>query len=48
MNSLTAALAKKRILLAAHRGISAGNIPCNTVEAYEAAVASGRTLSSLT
>ena len=33
MNSLTAALAKKRILLAAHRGISAGNIPCNTVEA---------------
>ena len=41
MNSLTAALAKKRILLAAHRGISAGNIPCNTVEAYEAAIAFG-------
>ena len=41
MNSLTSALAKKRILLAAHRGISAGNIPCNTVEAYEAAIAFG-------
>ena len=41
MNSLTSALAKKHILLAAHRGVSAGNVPCNTVEAYEAAIAFG-------
>lgn len=41
MNSLISALAKKHILLAAHRGVSAGNVPCNTVEAYEAAIAFG-------
>jgi len=33
--------AKKKILLAAHRGISAGNIPCNTLAAYEIALRQG-------
>ena len=33
--------AKKKILLAAHRGISAGNIPCNTLASYEVALKQG-------
>ncbi|HHT54073.1 MAG TPA: glycerophosphodiester phosphodiesterase family protein [Clostridiales bacterium] len=31
----------KRILLAAHRGISGGNIPCNTLAAFEIALRQG-------
>lgn len=34
-------LDKKGILLAAHRGYCAGNIPCNTLPSYEAALQSG-------
>lgn len=33
--------AKKKILLAAHRGVSGGNIPCNTIPAYEIALKQG-------
>ena len=33
--------AADRILLAAHRGVSGGNIPCNTLEAYEIALRQG-------
>ncbi|MBP3918812.1 MAG: glycerophosphodiester phosphodiesterase family protein [Clostridia bacterium] len=33
--------AKQRILLAAHRGVSGGNIPCNTLAAYEIALRQG-------
>lgn len=33
--------AAKHILLAAHRGVSGGNIPCNTLEAYEIALRQG-------
>ncbi len=33
--------AKKNILIVAHRGVSAGNIPCNTVPAYETALKQG-------
>jgi len=33
--------AAERILLAAHRGVSGGNIPCNTLEAYEIALRQG-------
>ena len=35
------ASAKERLLLVAHRGVSGGNIPCNTIAAYEAAVRQG-------
>jgi len=30
--------AKDHILLAAHRGVCGGNIPCNTLEAYQIAL----------
>lgn len=33
--------AAERVLLAAHRGVSGGNIPCNTLEAYEIALRQG-------
>ncbi len=32
---------KKGVLIAAHRGSAAGNIPCNTIAAFEAAVRQG-------
>lgn len=32
---------KNKVLIAAHRGASAGNIPCNTIPAFEAALAMG-------
>ena len=34
--------ARDRLLIVAHRGSSAGNIPCNTLAAYKAALAEGR------
>lgn len=40
MNSIREA-AGKRILIAAHRGVSGGNIPCNTLQAYEIALRQG-------
>ena len=33
--------AQKRIIITAHRGVSGGNIPCNTIAAYEAALRQG-------
>ncbi len=33
--------AAERLLIAAHRGVSGGNIPCNTIAAYEIALAQG-------
>ena len=33
--------AKKNILIVAHRGVSGGNIPCNTMPAYEIALMQG-------
>lgn len=33
--------AMERIIIAAHRGTSGGNIPCNTIVAYDAALAHG-------
>ncbi len=33
--------ARERVLLAAHRGASAGNIPCNTLAAYDIALRQG-------
>ena len=41
MNPLYSLIEKKRILLTAHRGVCAGNIPCNTAESYEAAIIQG-------
>lgn len=35
------AIAKKRTLIAAHRGSASGNIPCNTIAAFDAALAFG-------
>ena len=35
------AIEKKGVLVAAHRGVAAGNIPCNTLPAFEAALAQG-------
>ncbi len=35
------AAARERILLAAHRGVAGGNIPCNTLAAYEIALRQG-------
>ena len=34
-------LASDKVLIAAHRGVSAGNIPCNTIEAFKAALNHG-------
>ena len=39
--------ADKRILLAAHRGISGGNIPCNTIAAFEIALRQGADIMEL-
>ena len=33
--------AQDRIIITAHRGVSGGNIPCNTIAAYDIAVADG-------
>ena len=33
--------AQKRIIITAHRGVSGGNIPCNTIAAYDAALTHG-------
>ncbi len=33
--------AQERIIITAHRGVSGGNVPCNTIAAYDAAVAHG-------
>ena len=33
--------AKEKIILVAHRGVSGGNIPCNTITAYETALKQG-------
>ena len=33
--------AKEKILVVAHRGVSGGNIPCNTLAAYEIALKQG-------
>ena len=33
--------ASEQIMIVAHRGVSGGNIPCNTIPAYEAALAQG-------
>lgn len=35
------AAAAERVLIAAHRGVAGGNIPCNTLEAYEIALRQG-------
>lgn len=40
MTDLRAASAE-RVLVAAHRGVAGGNIPCNTLEAYEIALRQG-------
>ena len=34
-------VAKEKIIITAHRGVSGGNIPCNTIAAYDAALAHG-------
>lgn len=41
MNFDLRASAKEKLLLVAHRGTCGGNIPCNTIAAYEAAVRQG-------
>lgn len=33
--------ASERIIIAAHRGVAGGNIPCNTIAAYDAALSQG-------
>lgn len=40
-NALAKARQSKGILVAAHRGMAAGNIPCNTLPAFEAALHQG-------
>ena len=40
-NALWSARQEKGVLIAAHRGSAAGNIPCNTLEAFEAALMQG-------
>ena len=39
-NSLSEAAAERRLIVA-HRGVSGGNIPCNTLAAYEIALRQG-------
>ena len=41
MNYLENALKNKKILVAAHRGVNGGNIPCNSLECFIAAVNQG-------
>ncbi len=40
-NPLALARQKNGVLVAAHRGVSSGNIPCNTLPAFEAALRQG-------
>lgn len=40
-NALATAGREKGILIAAHRGVAAGNVPCNTLPAFEAALRQG-------
>lgn len=40
-NTLALARKEKGILIAAHRGVAGGNIPCNTLPAFEAALRQG-------
>ena len=40
-NALAQAIRNKGILIAAHRGVAAGNVPCNTLPAFEAALRQG-------
>ena len=40
-NTLALVREKKGILIAAHRGVAGGNIPCNTLPAFEAALRQG-------
>lgn len=40
-NALAQARQERGILIAAHRGVAAGNIPCNTIGAFEAALRQG-------
>ena len=40
-NALVKARQSKGVLVAAHRGVAAGNIPCNTLPAFEAALRQG-------
>lgn len=41
------AAGEKRILLAAHRGVSGGNIPCNTIASFEIALRQGADIMEL-
>lgn len=41
MNELKKMLEHKKVLVAAHRGMAGGNIPCNTLPAFELALKSG-------
>lgn len=41
MNFNFAEAAKEHVLVVAHRGVSGGNIPCNTIAAYEIALKQG-------
>ena len=40
-NALSRARNERGVLVAAHRGMAAGNIPCNTIPAFEAALGQG-------
>ena len=40
-NNLKKAIEKRNILLAAHRGVNGGNIPCNSMECYKIALNQG-------
>ena len=41
IDTLTPARQKNGVLVASHRGVAAGNIPCNTMAAFEAAMRQG-------
>ena len=41
MDSTRKLYAEKGVLIAAHRGVAGGNIPCNTLQAYEIALRQG-------
>ena len=41
INTLARARQERGVLIAAHRGMAAGNIPCNTMPAFEAALRQG-------
>lgn len=41
INTLAPARQQRGVLVAAHRGVAAGNIPCNTLAAFEAALRQG-------